>query len=88
MLEVDLDWSDKTGQKPPSPLFKGEVRLDEKKENKERQVAETMLKAIMPNQVREEAKGFRGFLAAVRTGTFVRPREGATLLWGIVAPKL
>ena len=45
MLEVDLDWSDKTGQKPPSPLFKGEVRLDEKKENKERQVAETMLKA-------------------------------------------
>ena len=45
MLEVDLDWTDKTGQKPPSPLFKGEVRLDEKKENKERQVAETMLKA-------------------------------------------
>ena len=47
MLEVDLDWTDKTGQKPPSPLFKGEVRLDEKKENKERQVAETMLKAAL-----------------------------------------
>jgi hypothetical protein len=45
ILEVDLDWTDKTDQKPPTPLFKGEVRLDDKKKKKERQVAETMVKA-------------------------------------------